>query len=60
MHIVISWTDPTEVTGMEEGIVNEPQYASEFAETNELLDHFANLFVIGSNQSFQTLLIHRN
>ena len=38
MHMVISWTVPTEVTGMEEVIVNEPQYASEFAETDELLE----------------------
>ena len=35
--MVISWTVPTEVTGMEEVIVNEPQYASKFAETDELL-----------------------
>ena len=38
MHMVISWTVPAVVTGMEELIVNEPQYASKFAETDELLD----------------------
>ena len=38
MHMVISWTVPTVVTGKEELIVNEPQYASKFAETDELLD----------------------
>ena len=38
MHMVISRTVPTEVTGMEEVIVNEPQYASKFAKTDELLE----------------------
>ena len=37
MHIFISWIVSTEHTGMEEDNVNEPVYATEFAETEELL-----------------------
>ncbi|MDP6856656.1 MAG: DEAD/DEAH box helicase, partial [Candidatus Thalassarchaeaceae archaeon] len=38
MNMVIAWTAPTEATGMEEVIVNEPIYATEFADKEALLN----------------------